>query len=744
MQGYCQDDLSELVRSPPVVEGKSIGSKYSIASSAIISGKECSDTYAEYRSPDATRRSYDSDLSSKAIRSAMEECRLLTPQMGNRAIDRRQQPPETPEITIVDDHSTMNSPDLTSNSSITSTDSTREESERAAEILRQLSVERKQKDLLPKHQKIMIVNQRAIHHQNMRERQLASRSSQRAQVIRELRVQTDNLSVSSSAVQQQNDPTPSYVSSGPISTSDSSGSSAQSRERYVSEDSGIIADREISEEMMKDPYLALRTTSDSSVSQLNTPKNLCYNLSGVLGSGGLLSPIETEHQTSPDRGQQSETQQQKRPDLHERPKPDQHMVVEQHHLKLESPTTKSKSSPHYADDEISLLSSPSVHRNQQRLHSKSKPDNDGSVISSSSSVIRNRLVNNETLTGEQELVFYHYVSQRSILQLVTEDMMSEKWKLVDYALLRLCEICCSDDVIQQEETDNQQQQLLRKSSSANRIRFIKAGGHALIVGVMKKFAHVADIQASACHFIQNFLCRDKEGAFSELLGSVNGIERILSALQRFPSSFSSSNESSQQEDRVYRYACGALTALVCSSRKMVQRLMMKPGNLRLFLAAMKVNMETNKDAVGICRVLFFISSSAQYCNEITAAGGVEEIVREMRQYSHNEDVQLFGCGSLANVLASTNQAEVAQHLVDNLGGAQLVGAAMKKFPDSEIVQEKGVHAIYVMSGFKGIQHSIKVASGLSSLGMALERFPESKTIEEFGSAAMKRLLESGR
>ena len=301
MQGYCQDDLSDLVRTPPVVEGKSVGSKYSIASSAIISGKEYSDTIVEYRSPDGTKRGYGSDLSSKAMKSAVDECRLLTPQMGNRAIDRRQQPPETPEITILDDHSTMDSPQLTSNSSITSTDSAREESERAAEILRQLSVERKQKDHVQRHQKIMIVNQRSIQQHIMRERQHESRSNQRAQVIRELRVQTDNLSVSSSAVQQQKDPTPSYVSSGPTTSSNSSDSSTRSREQYVSEDSGIIADREIAEEMMKDPYLALRTTSDSSVSQLNTPKNLFYNLSGVLGSGGLLSPITPQNETNHDR-----------------------------------------------------------------------------------------------------------------------------------------------------------------------------------------------------------------------------------------------------------------------------------------------------------------------------------------------------------------------------------------------------------------------------------------------------------
>ena len=95
-------------------------------------------------------------------------------------------------------------------------------------------------------------------------------------------------------------------------------------------------------------------------------------------------------------------------------------------------------------------------------------------------------------------------------------------------------------------------------------------------------------------------------------------------------------------------------------------------------------------------------------------------------------------------MATTKQAEIAQHLVDNLGGAQLIGAAMKNFPDAEMLQEKGVQAIFVMAGFKGIQNSIKAASGLSSLGIALERFPESKTIQELGSAAMKRLLEAGR
>jgi len=664
MQKHLQDELSALAEAPTM---RVKHGRHSTRSADVASAY-----YRETRDPSVCESSKNT---TDRMLAAMNEYAIEAPQIKSSDHHQKQRHYQQSPVTSV---STSNmyktTPQLMSDSSITSTDSTRQEQLYAAELLKQIALERKKKE---------------------EQRQNAISQKDPAYYPRQDEHQQQQ--------QQQNVRSKLHVDT---STNEHQGPSVF---RSTKNESPSVNSDHAGTGNIRDPYYALLQTGDSSLSQqLATPRNLMYNLSSVLKSSSeALSPINTEPLELQSRNNQQ--------------------------------IIRSQPSPPIAEDEISLLSTPhSVKHNDNPIKGPPTHQDDSSVLSSSagSCIIRSRLSATVKVTKEHELAYYPYVSKRSVLQLVTEDLMSEKWKLVDCALFRLLELCCNDDMKQETE-----QQL--HHATANRIRFIKAGGHALIVGVMKKFGHIADIQATACRFIQNFLCRDREGAFSELLGSVDGIERIMDALQRFITSAENSN-SDNVDARVHRYACGALTALVCSSMKMVQRLMNKPGNLRVFLDAMKVNMENNKEATGICRVLHFISTSAQFCNEIAATGGMEEIAREMRQYPQKQDVQVCGCGALANVITATKKPEVVEHLVGNLAGAQLIGAAMRTFPDLEKLQEKGVFAICVLSGFRNVQGAIKAASGLSALGIALESFPENKIIQEQGSTAMKRLLEAGK
>lgn len=323
--------------------------------------------------------------------------------------------------------------------------------------------------------------------------------------------------------------------------------------------------------------------------------------------------------------------------------------------------------------------------------------------------------------SSEEMAFYRFVSKHSILQLCTEDLMSDNWKLVDYALYRLAEVCCCSSENAGE----------LKLASSNRIRFIKAGGHGLLVGVMKKYSQLPDIQVSSTRLIHQMTLLDREGddtnngAFAELFASVHGLECVIHAIEQFPGT----------RDGVHPHACAALTTLVCSSPKMVRRLMQDVNHLRVYFAAMRSE-STGKEQIGTCRVLYLLSSQQEYCREILEAGGVEAIGLEMKNHLQEKVVQIFGCWALANIAEHTKSASPALRDVGSLA----ILMAMKTYPEEEKVQEKASIALFHLSLVA--PQEIKKAGALSSLGSSLENFPESESIQQFASATIKRLLET--
>jgi hypothetical protein len=358
----------------------------------------------------------------------------------------------------------------------------------------------------------------------------------------------------------------------------------------------------------------------------------------------------------------------------------------------------------------------------------------------------------QPLDGEAEMAFYRLVSKHTILQIVTEDMLSDNRKLVAYGLYRLCELCCNDN-----NTNNDD----KTTASDHRMRFVKAGGHGILVGVMKKFAKSRDVQTSACRFVQNMILSDPESPFVELFSSVNGLDVVLRSL-------------ACSDEEVRRYASGALISLVLAEpKKMIPRFMEEyPNFLGKFLQHTQQHHQLSATsyvkssfggALGLCQMISCIAAYPQYHAHLIRSGGIEALMTAMQREENESVVEVFivGFTALGYLLAAEqhwvekrqhrtsssvndNHFCVAEVIMNDLDGAPLICSAIKKFSNSEHLQERAIAVLYHCSQWKKASLVIKQAGGLSAVGIALENFPQNANIQKMGYATMKFLLDSGR
>ena len=380
------------------------------------------------------------------------------------------------------------------------------------------------------------------------------------------------------------------------------------------------------------------------------------------------------------------------------------------------------------------------------------------------------------------------IPNHSILQLCTEDLMSDDATRVNAALERLLTVCCvagnTKAMKATRKTSSSVVSTASNSSSVlNRVRFIKAGGHALIVGVMKKFTSDFTIQATACKLVRQLILMDEynvpqsssnstsgqipptrngnAGAFNELFSAVYGMDCVISALRRFRPRTSDGGDLNE----VYNLASGALVAIICSSFKMVDRLLQHDArNISIFLKA--IHAPINKNSPGATRVIYYVLKQfPQYINEIVIAGGIEEIFNEMKYFPEIMEVQYCGCAAIGTLLrknsrmilsslspqdeARYDDQSLVDYIVNHLDGPNIIVAALKAFPHNEDIQGKGVIALCNLTTSAAatkagmtVASSIKKAGGLSAIGIALENFPNNQTVQDNGCLAIKSLLES--
>jgi hypothetical protein len=525
-------------------------------------------------------------------------------------------------------------------------------------------------------------------------------------------------------------------------------------------------------------YDALRVGSNSYSHLDDCMTPIRYNLSDVL-RGSASDATSFFHDVNSPRTELSPDKKQSFSNLNSAPK------SHSKSSKKNSSANGSKSSQLY---HVPLMSSPGT----SLIDNDNDDDND---LASFSSNIRD-------------------ISSHSILQLCTEDLMCDQPDIVHAALKRLYDLCCCPQHDQKTDIPKVGTKAPKSNASTasttstvalNRIRFIKAGGHALIVGVMKKYSDHTNIQAAACKLIHNLILSDEQHqhpsvkkrtdnhtttkngntcAFNELFSAVYGMDCVVAALTRFRSSTTTVRTAktepvrsqnvahadmscTPQENDVHNLACGALVAIVCSSFKMIDRLIQHDArNISCFFNAMHAPI--NQNVVGVNRVLHYIlKHHPTYFNDVVIAGGMEEIIHEMKHHADIMEVQYCGCSVLSILAKNNSRAEmpalskhgrtsnnnkgsIVEYIVNQIDGAHWIAAAMKMFPKNEDVQGKAVMALFYLTTSKSksttnvnaIQTSIKKAGGLSAIGIALENFPTNQTIQVYGCTAIRRLLET--
>jgi len=85
----------------------------------------------------------------------------------------------------------------------------------------------------------------------------------------------------------------------------------------------------------------------------------------------------------------------------------------------------------------------------------------------------------------------------------------------------------------------------------------------------------------------------------------------------------------------------------------------------------------------------------------------------MKNYPSNREVQVWGCGALANIV--WNIKENAEHFVNTLNGLDLIIIAMKNFPNDAQVQEWASVALRNLSHWEEFRAPIIDAGGRQAL-----------------------------
>lgn len=193
-----------------------------------------------------------------------------------------------------------------------------------------------------------------------------------------------------------------------------------------------------------------------------------------------------------------------------------------------------------------------------------------------------------------------------IPKLVISDLFSSKKSTVEKALQRIAHLCSIPD-------DN---------AEINRNEVYNVGGHAAIVGALKKWFGCPEIQAEGFRALHNTAISD--GAFVNAVVKIGVIDIILLAMKNFP-----------DHQNVQISGCGVLYALCYKGTPITEKFVKDYNGMKAIVKSMKRFPKKSLLQKWSCGIFGIVSEIDELRPYIVEAGGLETLVTAIQ--IHNDD-----------------------------------------------------------------------------------------------------------
>jgi hypothetical protein len=190
-----------------------------------------------------------------------------------------------------------------------------------------------------------------------------------------------------------------------------------------------------------------------------------------------------------------------------------------------------------------------------------------------------------------------------IPKLIIGDLFSSKKCDVEKGLQRIAHLCSIPD----------------ENAERNRVEIYNVGGHASIVGALKKWFGCPEIQAEGFRALHNTAISD--GAFVDAVIKIGVIEVILLGMRNFP-----------DHQNVQISGCGVLYALCYKGQAIVEKFVIEYNGIASIVSAMKRFPKKSLLQKWACGILGIISEIDTLCNKIVESGGLETLVTAIQNH----------------------------------------------------------------------------------------------------------------
>lgn len=251
--------------------------------------------------------------------------------------------------------------------------------------------------------------------------------------------------------------------------------------------------------------------------------------------------------------------------------------------------------PSEAGEEVIVSKPPKVAETEEQETRKQKKDASGGEKS----------VASQSGTDVKVIVPPDDSKLEEIPKLIICDLFSSKKTDVEKGLQRIAHLCSIPD----------------ENAELNRAEVYNVGGHAAIVGALKKWFGCPEVQAEGFRALHNTAISD--GAFVDAVIKIGVIEVILLAMRNFP-----------DHQNVQISGCGVLYALCYKGQAITEKFVVEYDGIPAVVSAMKRFPKKSLLQKWACGIMGIISEIEELCGYIVEGGGLEALVTAIQNHKN--------------------------------------------------------------------------------------------------------------